>query len=66
MEFETTLHGENYRFSLLNNLLVLVSCKEGEYILYKAKTWRCADDIPVKTVEKLGRAIEEHLHVLHA
>jgi len=50
MEFETTLHGENYRFSLL----------------YKTKTWRCADDLPMKTVEKLGVAIEEHLHVLHA
>jgi len=66
MEFETTLLGENYRFSLLDNSSVLVSCTNGEYILYKTKTWRCADDLPFKTVEKLGKAIEEHLQYAHS
>ncbi len=63
MEFEAAVHGENYRFSMLNNTSVLVSCRQGEYILYKTKTWRCADDLPRTLVEELGEVIEGHLHV---
>ena len=62
MEFEVPVHGEVYRFSLLNNTSVLVSCRYGEYILYKTKTWRCADDLPKTLVEELGEVIDEHLH----
>ena len=63
MEFEAAVHGENYVFSILNNSSVLVSCRHGEYILYKTKAWRCADDLPRTLVEELGEVIEEHLHV---
>ena len=63
MEFEAAVHGESYRFSMLNNTSVLVSCRQGEYILYKTKTWRCADDLPRTLVEELGEVIEGHLHV---
>lgn len=65
MEFEAAVHGENYRFSFLNDTSVLVSCRYGEYILYKAKIWRCADDLPRTLVELLGEVIEERLPVFH-
>jgi hypothetical protein len=61
MEFEAVVRGEDYRFSLLNNSSVLVSGQQGEYILYKNKRWRCADDIPSEMIEELGEVIEEHL-----
>jgi len=64
MEFETSVRGENYRFSFLNHTSVLVSGKRGDYILYKNKVWRCADDLPRAIVEELGAAIEEHLQIL--
>jgi hypothetical protein len=64
MEFKASVHGENYQFSLLNNSSVLVSSKQGEYILYKNKTWRCADDLPRAIVEELGEVIDEYLQVL--
>jgi hypothetical protein len=63
MEFEAEVHGEEYRFSFLNNESVLVSGKKGEYILYKNRTWRCADDLPREIVEELGDVIEERLQV---
>jgi hypothetical protein len=63
MEFEVPVLGENYRFSLLNNASVLVSCRYGEYILYKTKGWRCADDLPRTLVEELGEVIDEYLQV---
>ena len=63
MDFEAAVHGENYGFSILNSTSVLVSCRHGEYILYKAKVWRCADDLPRTLVEELGEVIEGNLHV---
>lgn len=65
MEFEVAVHGENYRFSFLNNTSVLVSSRQGEYILYKTKIWRCADELPREMVQKLGEIIEERLQVSH-
>jgi hypothetical protein len=63
MEFEVPVLGENYRFSLLNNSSVLVSCRYGEYILYKTKGWRCADDLPRTLVEELGEVIDDYLQL---
>lgn len=63
MEFEAAVRGEDYRFSFLNNTSVLVSGRHGEYILYKYKTWRCADDLSIEIVEELGEIIEERLQV---
>jgi hypothetical protein len=63
MEFEAAVRGKDYRFSLLNNTSFLVSGQQGEYILYKNKIWRCADDLPTEIVEELGDVIDEHLQV---
>lgn len=63
MEFSATVRGENYRFSLLNHTSVLVSSPKGDYILYKSKTWRCADDLSSEIVDELGEVIDEHLNV---
>jgi hypothetical protein len=41
----------------------LVSGRNGEYILYKNKIWRCADELPAYTLEELGEIIDEHIHV---
>jgi hypothetical protein len=60
MEFVTAVRGEDYHFSFLNNQSVLVSSRKGEYILYKTKTWRCADDVPQEMIEELGEIIDEH------
>jgi hypothetical protein len=63
MEFEAAVRGEDYRFSFLNNTSVLVSGRQGEYILYKNKTWRCADDLPTEIVEEFGDIIDQRLPV---
>jgi hypothetical protein len=63
MEFEAEIRGEDYHFSSLNGNTVLVSGKQGEYILYKNKTWRCADELPRNIIAELGEIIEERLHV---
>jgi hypothetical protein len=63
MEFEAAVRGEDYRFSFLNNTSVLVSGRQGEYILYKSKTWRCADDLPTEIVEEFGDIIDQRLPV---
>lgn len=65
MEFEAAVRGEDYRFSFLNNNSVLVSGRQGEYILYKNKTWRCADDLPKNMIQEFGDVIDEHLQVMH-
>jgi hypothetical protein len=65
MEFEAAVRGEKYRFSFLNTTSVLVSGRLGEYILYKTKSWLCADDLPLEIVEELGEVIDGHLHVSH-
>lgn len=63
MDFEAAVQRQKYRFSFLNHTSVLVSGPQGEYILYKNKIWRCADDLPVEMVEKFGDIIEQHLLV---
>ena len=63
MEFDAELRGQGYHFSFLNNHSVLVSGRQGEYILYKTTTWRCADDLPKDILEELGEIIDEHLSV---
>jgi hypothetical protein len=65
MEFEAEVRGEDYHFTSLNNSSVLVSGKKGEYILYKNRTWRCADDLPREIVEELGGIIEERMQISH-
>lgn len=61
MEFEAVVRGEDYRFSFLDHTNVLVSTKKGEYILYKNKTWRCADELSSDIVKELGDLIEERI-----
>jgi hypothetical protein len=61
MEFEAVVLGEVYRFSFLNNNSVLVSGKDADYILYKNKVWKCADDISADMVEELGEVIDEQV-----
>ena len=65
MEFEASVLGEKYKFSFLNKTSVLVSGRKGEYILYKNKTWRCADELSKQMVYEFGRIIEEHLRMIH-
>ena len=63
MEFDTTVLGEHYSVSFLDQTSVLVSGREREYILYKTKDWKCADNISIELVSLLGEAIERHLAV---
>lgn len=63
MEFTAAIRGEDYRFSLLNNDSVLVSGQQSEYILYKNKRWRCADDVAPEIVEEFGEVIDEHIQI---
>jgi hypothetical protein len=63
MEFDAEVTGEYYRFTSINSNSFLVSGRKGEYILYKNKIWRCADELPMHTLEKLGEIIDEHIHV---
>lgn len=65
MEFEATMDGEYYRFFVLNNSSVLVSSQKEEYILYKSKGWRCADELKPRMVEAPGEVIDEYLEVLN-
>jgi len=65
MEFVAKLNGESYHFLFLNNNSVLVSSNTGEYILYKTKEWRCADELKPKIVQALGEIIDEQLLVLN-
>jgi hypothetical protein len=66
MEFEAEVCGEDYRFIPLNNSSVLVSGKQGEYILYKNQIWRCADDLEKEIVTEFGQIIDEHLQSAHS
>lgn len=66
MEFDAEIHGENYHFAPINSNSVLVSGRNAEYILYKSRTWRCADELPRDTIEELGEIIDEHMHTPHS
>ena len=61
--FRSVVEKELYRFSFLNNATVLVSTRKAEYILYKSKTWKCADELSSDLIEELGDIIDEHLRV---
>jgi hypothetical protein len=63
MEFDAEVRGEYYHFTSINGNSILVSGRNGEYILYKNKIWRCADELPAYTLEELGEIIDEHIHV---
>lgn len=65
MEFDAEIHGENYHFTSINSSSVLVSGRNAEYILYKSRTWRCADELPKQTVEELGEVIDEYFQSPH-
>jgi len=65
MEFDANVNGESYHFFFLNNNSVLVSGVKGEYILYKTRGWRCADELKPKIVESLGEIIDEYLGILN-
>jgi hypothetical protein len=60
MNFEALVNGELYSFYFIKDTMVLVSCSEAEYILYKKKQWHCADQIPQALLSMLGSAIEDH------
>jgi hypothetical protein len=63
MEFDAEVQGKNYHFSPINGSSVLVSGGNAEYILYKNKIWRCADELSSEILEELGDIIDEHMHV---
>jgi hypothetical protein len=63
MEFEAELQGQFYHFTQIDNSSVLVSGMHGEYILYKNRSWRCADELPRQMLEELGEIIDEHMPV---
>jgi hypothetical protein len=60
MEFSTTIERELYSFSQVSNTSFLVTGNDLSIIVYKAKTWRCADDVPEKLVNTLGQVIEKY------
>lgn len=61
MEFDSELLGEHYHFTSINSNSILVSGRDAEYILYKNRTWRCADELSREIVEELGEIIDEHM-----
>lgn len=65
MEFVASLNGDCYRFFILNHDSALVSSEKAEYILYRSKGWRCADELKPAIVEALGEIIDEHLEVIN-
>ncbi len=60
MEFEAEVRGERYLFSTINPTTILVSGATAEYILYKRSDWHCADEIDIRLLEALGKAIDRH------
>ena len=59
MEFSATIERELYSFSQVSNSSYLVTGNNLSIIVYKSKTWRCADDVPEKLVNTLGQVIEK-------
>jgi hypothetical protein len=60
MQFNAYVSGENYQFYFINSNTVLISGSQAEYILYKTRGWRCADEIPADLLYKLSETIEHH------
>ena len=65
MEFVATVQGEIYKFSSLNKDSYLITGANREYILYKTKAWRCADEITARLLQSFGEILEEHLQMAH-
>jgi hypothetical protein len=65
MEFDAIVFGEKYSFSPLTNDSFLITGKQGQYILYKRDIWRCADEITLPLLQKLGEVIDEHRQPVH-
>lgn len=66
MEFDAEVRGIYYHFTSINSSSILVSGSNGEYILYKNRTWRCADELSREVVDELGEIIDEHIQSLHS
>ena len=66
MEFSEKVQGHTYNFSQIKHESYLVSGPQGEYILYKVKEWKCADELAPNLVRELGAVIESRLEKVHA
>lgn len=64
MEFETRINGQVYKISIWKKNEYLVSAKEGDYILYKNGSWKCAEMLPPDLLEELGAEIDERFKTL--
>jgi hypothetical protein len=60
MQFNAYVSGENYQFYFINSTTVLVSGTKAEYILYKTRSWKCADEIPMDLLYDFSETIEHH------
>lgn len=65
MEFDAIVFGQPYTFSPLTKDSYLISGSQAEYILYKRDIWRCADEITLELLQKLGAAIEARMQPAH-
>lgn len=63
MEFNSVVAGKKYQFAFLNKTTVLITGYNEEYILYKNKEWKCADEISQHLLEELGEAIESRSQI---
>jgi hypothetical protein len=59
MEFNAPVGKQIYNFSRISSTSYLVTGKDLSVIVYKARRWHCADNVPRKLVATLGRIIEE-------
>ena len=60
MEFSLTVGQELYDFSQITTSSYLVTGRSLSIIIYKGKTWRCADIVPEKLVIALGAAVDSY------
>lgn len=65
MEFDAEVQGQCYHFTSINNDSILVSGRNGEYILYKNRIWRCAEELSREILEELGEVIDERIQGFH-
>ena len=63
MEFVATIEGHKYLFTSLNKNSFLISGNNTEYILYKSRQWKCADEITFQLLEAFGEVIDERMAV---
>jgi hypothetical protein len=55
------LEHEVYNFSQISTTSYLVTGNKFSIIIYKAKAWRCADDVPKGLVARLGEIVDQRL-----